>query len=158
MEEFVISNMDVGPMIVALRTRPADFEMDGSWLHHFPSRHRFSIDREGNVRLDARCDCAILHVQREQGRELWNAFQTWHSAYWWPTEINKEFARHFRTPNIWQRLYRAVRVKFRRLFIHTRLVPASSPLDRSNPVGASASRLSGTALVRERSRLRREAY
>jgi hypothetical protein len=118
MEEFVMRFLDVDPMIAALRARPSDFEMDGSWLQHLPSRHRFTIDREGNVRLDARCDCAILHVRREQGQELWNAFQIWHSAYWWPMEINKEFARHFRSPNIWQRIYRSLAVKLRRALRH----------------------------------------
>jgi hypothetical protein len=126
MEEFVMSFLDVGPMIAALRTRPADFEMDGSWLHHFPSRHRFKIDREGNVGLDACCDCAILHVRREQGRELWNAFQIWHSAYWRPIEINKEFAHHFRSPNGWQRLYRSLRVKVRRALRHNRQSPTTA--------------------------------
>jgi hypothetical protein len=119
MEEFVMSFLDVGPMIVSLRTRPADFEMDGGWLHHFPSHHRFSIDQEGNVRLDARCDCAILHIRSEQGRELWNAFQIWQSSYWWPMEINREFAQHFRSPNILQRLSRSVRLRFRRVLGRT---------------------------------------
>lgn len=113
MEEFVMSFLDLAPMIAAMRTRPADFEMDGSWLHHFPSDHRFKVDQEGNVRIDARCDCAILHVQRQQGRELWKVIQLWHSAYWRPMEINQEFAQHFRAPNIGQRLYRYVRIKLR---------------------------------------------
>jgi hypothetical protein len=82
MEEFVMGFLDVGPMIAALKTRPADFEMDGAWLHHFSSRHRFKIDREGNVTLDARCNCAILHVRRDQGRQLWGAFELWRSAFW----------------------------------------------------------------------------
>jgi hypothetical protein len=111
MEEFVVSFLDAGPMIAALRTRPADFEMDRSWLHHFPSHHRFKIDQKGNVKLDARCDCAILHVRREQGQDLWHAFQIWHAVYWQPTMINREFARHFRSPNLWRRLYRGLRVK-----------------------------------------------
>jgi hypothetical protein len=118
MEEFVMSFLDVGPLIAALRTRPTDFEMDGSWLHHFPSRHRFKVDQEGNVSLDARCDCAILRARREQGRELWHAFQVWHSAYWQPVTINREFVRHFRSPNLWQRFYRSVRVKVHQAFHH----------------------------------------
>lgn len=109
MEEFAMRFLDVSPMIAALRTRPADFELDGSWLYHFPSHHRFKVDQEGNVTLDARCDCALLRVRRDQGKELWKAFQIWQSAYWRPTEINKEFALHFRSPNLWQRLYRRLR-------------------------------------------------
>jgi hypothetical protein len=119
MEEFVVRFLDVGPMIAALRTRPADFEMDGSWLHHFPSHHRFKIDQEGDVKIDATCDCAFLHVRREQGHELWHAFQIWRSAYWQPTLINREFARHFRAPNLWQRLYRGLRLKVYRAFPHS---------------------------------------
>jgi hypothetical protein len=123
MDEFVMSFLDVGPIIGALRTRPADFEMDQGWLLHFPSRHRFQVDEDGTVRIDARCDCALLHVKHEQGRELWNAFQTWHAAYWRPTEINREFAWHFRPPTIWQRFYRGLRVKLRQTFRHDEQSP-----------------------------------
>ncbi len=42
--------LDVSPMIVALRTSPSDFEMKRGWLRHFPSRHEFKFDSEGNVR------------------------------------------------------------------------------------------------------------
>jgi hypothetical protein len=118
MEEFVVSFLDVDPMITALRTRPLDFEMDGSWLHHFPSHHRFKVDQEGNVKIDAPCDCAILHVRCEQGHELWHAFQIWYSAYWQPTLINREFARHFRSPNLLERVYCGLRVKVYHAFRH----------------------------------------
>jgi hypothetical protein len=123
MEEFAISFLDVGPMIAALKARPADFEMDGAWLHHFPSRHRFKIDREGKVTLDARCDCAILHVRRDQGRELWRAFEIWQSAFWQPATINREFADHFRSPNFWRRLYRG-------LYAQWLSIMRSMPLER----------------------------
>jgi len=36
MKEFVMSFLDVGPMIAALKTRPADFEMDGRLVASFP--------------------------------------------------------------------------------------------------------------------------
>jgi hypothetical protein len=114
MEEFDMSFLDLDPIIAALRTRPTDFEMDGKWLHHFPSHHRFKVDQKGSVRLDARCDCALLRARREQGQELWNAFQIWHSAYWRPIEINEKFAREFGSPNIWQRFYRDLRARVRR--------------------------------------------
>ena len=136
MEEFVMTFLDVGPMILALRTRPAEFEMDRGWLHHYPSRHRFQVDPDGNVRIETRCDCALLHVKREQGQELWNAFQTWQAAYWRPTAINRELARHFQEPSIWQRLYRGLKIIARQTFRHT---------------GQS-----GIALVHERARLRLE--
>jgi hypothetical protein len=114
MEEFGMRFLDLDPIIAALRTRPADFEMDGKWLYHFPSHHRFKVDQKGNVRLYARCDCALLRSRREQGQELWNAFQIWHSAYWRPVEINEKFAKEFGSPNIWQRFYRSLKARVRR--------------------------------------------
>jgi hypothetical protein len=94
------------------------------------------VDPDGNVRIETRCDCALLHVKREQGQELWNAFQTWQAAYWRPTAINREFARHFQEPSIWQRLYRGLKIMVRQTFRHT---------------GQS-----GIVLARERARLRLE--
>ena len=105
--------LDVSPMMIALRTNPSDFEMKRGWLHHFPSRHEFKFDQHGNVRLHARCDCAILSVRREQGLELWKTFQLWHTSYWRPTQINKEFAAHFRQPNALQRAVRRMVARIR---------------------------------------------
>jgi hypothetical protein len=109
--------LDVSPMIVALRTSPTDFEMKRGWLRHFPSRHEFKFDSEGNVRLHARCDCAMLAVRREQGLELWETYRQWHASYWRPLEINKEFASHFRTPNAVTRALRRLIAKIRRPFL-----------------------------------------
>jgi len=106
--------LDVNPMMASLRTRPDDFEMDGDWLQHTPSRHSFKFDEAGHVRLEAQCNCMMLAVSHEQERELWQAFQHWHQAYWVPTEINREFASHFRPPNIFQRLHRAMMNRWRR--------------------------------------------
>jgi hypothetical protein len=39
----------------------------------------------------------MLHVRRDQGRELWRAFEIWQSAFWQPATINREFADHFRS-------------------------------------------------------------
>jgi hypothetical protein len=142
--EQVMSYLDLSPMIAALRTRPCDFEMQQGWLHHIPSRHRFKVDREGSVRVEARCDCAMLAVRREQGRELWDAFQQWHSGYWRAVEINKEFASHFRAPTIWRRLCRQLVRRMRRMFrvtssegsVSSRRTKWSPP---SNAGGVSAS-------------------
>jgi len=106
--------LDVSPMIVALRTNPSDFEMKRGWLRHFPSRHEFRFDGEGNVRLHASCDCAMLAVRHAQGRELSDSFQLWHASYWRPLEINKEFASHFRQPNAVTRLFRKLVAMIRR--------------------------------------------
>ncbi len=109
--------LDVSPMITALRRSPSDFEMQRGWLHHFPSRHAFKFDREGNVRLHAHCDCAMLSVRQEQSRELWQAYQDWHVSYWRPVEINREFASHFREPNALRRLLRRITAGMRRRFL-----------------------------------------
>jgi hypothetical protein len=77
----------------------------------------------GKVTLDARCDCAMLHVRRDQGRELWRAFEIWQSAFWQPATINREFADHFRSPNFWRRLYRG-------LYAQWLSIMRSMPLER----------------------------
>ena len=100
--------LDVSPMIVALRERPDEFEQRGKWLLHTPSRHSFRFDCEGNVRLRASCKCALLSIEKQQGQVLWQAFQDWHQAYWWPTVVNRQFALHFRRPSLWRRLIRGV--------------------------------------------------
>jgi hypothetical protein len=172
MEQFAIEFLDVQPMIEALRTRPMDFEWDRGWLHHLPSNHWFKVDEEGDIRIDAHCDCAILRVRRDQGRKLWNAFQTWEAAYWRPIEINGEFARHFGPPNWLQRLYRGSRFMLRRALRYRKIRPSFVTTSLDNPLGqgqsplrtsnnldpASFPSLSGTALVRARARLRREAH
>jgi hypothetical protein len=109
--------LELSPMIAALRDRPTDFEVDRGWLVHFPSRHCFMFDRLGNVAMRARCDCAHLSVRVEDGQELWTAYREWHANYWRPIEINREFAAHFRRPNILQRALRRLLAKARRVLL-----------------------------------------
>jgi hypothetical protein len=106
--------LDVSPMIAALRIQPVDFEYSRGWLRHVPSRHRFQFDRSGRVTIDALCGCAALSVRPDQGEELYTSFQTWRQYYWQPTETNREFASHFREPNAWVRLFRDMRMAWRR--------------------------------------------
>jgi hypothetical protein len=105
-EQFVMEFLNVEPLIAALRMRPAEFEKDGNWVRHLPSDHRFKVDGDGNVNIDASCDCALLHVSRRQGKQLLRALSIWEAAYWRPVEINKEFASHFASRGLWQRIYR----------------------------------------------------
>ena len=90
--------LDASPMIHALRTSPETFEFTNGSLHHIPSRHRFQFDWEGRVRVEARCDCAFLAVNRDQENTLCQAFNEWRANYWRPIEINREFAMHFERP------------------------------------------------------------
>ena len=90
-----MSYLDVSPMMVALRTMPEEFEIKEGWLHHFPSRHSFVFDQEGQVRIRAECNCAFLAVQTDQSRELFSAYKSWQTNYWQPLLINREFASHF---------------------------------------------------------------
>jgi hypothetical protein len=113
--------LQLSPLIIALRERPADFEIDRGWLTHFPSRHSFKFDREGNVRSRAYCDCASLSIRPEDGQEFWVAFRTWHTEYWRPIEINREFSAHFRRPNPVQRFVRWLVVKARRSLLEPML-------------------------------------
>jgi len=112
--------LDLTPMLQAMRARPAEFEMQGSYLRHIPSHHLVNFDLWGNARVHARCDCAILDVSREQSDELRSAIAAWKVVYWEPhlaqleaerraAQINREFASHFRPPNLWRRLVAAFR-------------------------------------------------
>jgi hypothetical protein len=109
-------------------------------------------------------------VRRDQGKDLWNAFQIWEAAYWRPVEINKEFARHFGPPNWLQRLYRGLRLILRRALHYRNVRPSFVTTSLDNPFGsghspsrvsnnldtASLPFLSGTALVRAHTQLRRD--
>jgi hypothetical protein len=101
-------------MISALRFQPSDFEFSHGWLNHVPSRHRFQFDRSGRVTIDALCGCAALSVKPEQADELHTMYKTWRFSYWVPLETNREFASHFRAPNSWVRLFRDIRMAWRR--------------------------------------------
>jgi hypothetical protein len=107
-------SLDVAPMISALRFQPSDFEYAHGWLNHVPSRHRFQFDRKGHVTIDALCGCASLSIRPEQADELHLMFKIWRQTYWQPLEINREFASHFEEPNAWMRLFRDIRMAWRR--------------------------------------------
>jgi hypothetical protein len=106
--------LDVAPMIAALRFQPSDFEYARGWLNHVPSRHRFQFDRKGRVTIDALCGCASLSIRPEQADELHSMFTTWRQSYWQPLETNREFASHFAEPNALVRLFRDIRMAWRR--------------------------------------------
>jgi len=119
--------LDVRPMISALQFQPTDFELSHGWLKHVPSRHRFKFDSKGRVTIDARCDCAGQAVSREQGEQLYRAFTAWQQFYWRPHAIDREFASHFERPNAWVRLFRDIRMAWRRF--RRREEPATLPAE-----------------------------
>ena len=127
--------LDAAPLIEALRFQPEDFELRHGWLKHAPSNHRFQFDRLGRVTIEANCGCASMSVKPEQKDELYGMFKTWRSDYWLPLETNREFASHFAKPNAWVRLYRDIRMAFRR-FVR-REQPVSLPVDDLVPVSAT---------------------
>jgi hypothetical protein len=106
--------LDVSPLIAALRSEPSDFEFKGARLLHAPTRHSFQFDRMGNMTIDADCGCSGMAVRAEQRQELFAAFNDWREEYWQPLERNRAFASHFRAPNAWVRLFRDVRMAWRR--------------------------------------------
>jgi hypothetical protein len=122
-----LRNLDVEPMITALRFQPSDFEYAHGWLNHVPSRHRFHFDRKGRVTIDASCGCAALSVKPEQADELHSMFKVWRQDYWTPLETNREFASHFAKPNAWVRLFRDIRTAWRRFRRHE--APVTIPAD-----------------------------
>ena len=122
--------LDVSPMTSALHFQPTDFEYSHGRLRHVPSRHRFQFSPTGEVRIDAVCGCAGAAIRQEQADELLAAFQTWRQSYWQPLQMNREFASHFRKPSSWIRLFRDIRMAWRRF------------LGPSKPIGLKAAELS----------------
>lgn len=96
--------LDLAPAISALRSRPEDFEFSHDSLYHLRSRHRFHFVSEGDVRIDAACDCAQLRASREQAKALHGAYREWRASYWRSVEINREFASHFEPLPLWRRV------------------------------------------------------
>lgn len=139
---------------------PVNTEMDFTGAANFFPPH---LSTQGNT---------PMRVHRDQGRELWTAFRMWEAVYWRPIEINREFARHFGSPNWLQRLYRGSMLMLRRALRYRKARPSFVATSPDNPFGSGQSPLrisnnldrasfpflSGTALVRARARLRREAH
>ena len=108
------TNIDVSPMISALQFQPTDFEFSNGWLRHVPSHHLFKFDKSGRVTIEARCECSRRPVRKDQGDQLFQAFKAWRQYYWEPLQVDREFAGHFRKPDAWVRLFRDIRMAWRR--------------------------------------------
>ena len=120
--------LDVSPMIVALRTSPAEFDLRRGLLHHKPSGHRVLFDPlGGSARIEARCDCALLRISYQQSRELTEAYHRWEETYWRVVRINHDFASHF-DRRFWPRLATHLeRILQAGLAAFERLIPARRP-------------------------------
>jgi hypothetical protein len=104
--------LDISPMLAAMREQPDTFSLSHGWLKHRPSHHRFKVQADGYVTVDSECGCADLSVRSGQGRELYEALQSWQADYWVPREVNRHFARHFRPAGLWRRWLRKVAALF----------------------------------------------
>jgi hypothetical protein len=146
--------LDLTPMLQAMRTRPSEFEMQGTYLRHIPSHHLLNFDIWGNARVHARCDCAMLDVSRDQSEEMKAAISAWKVVYWEPhlarveaerraAKINREFASHFR-PSRWQRFLSLFRGRSAEM---TALVPADGD---ERPAASNGTAGQGAAARRAR--------
>lgn len=113
-----MSNLNVSPMISALRTSPEQFAVTRGTLQHIPSRHSFHFDSNGALTIAARCGCSTLVVEREQELELVKAFRQWNEEYWRPRQINEEFASHFAAPSLTIRVLLWLTERFRHTLLH----------------------------------------
>ena len=102
--ESEMSYLDVSPMMVALRVTPEDFELNHDWLLHIPSGHGFVFDPRGRARVIAHCDCALLAINPEQQRQLFTCFNDWKENYWFPKQVNAEFASHFKSRSFFRQM------------------------------------------------------
>jgi hypothetical protein len=119
--------LNVQPMISALRFQPGDFELSRGWLTHVPSHHRFKFDKKGRVTIDARCDCSIQSISGEDSDQLFQTFSSWRQHYWQPLQTDRHFASHFAKPNAWVRLFRDIRMAWRRF--RRRTEPVTLPTE-----------------------------
>jgi hypothetical protein len=111
--------LDASPMIRALSESPSEFEMEGNFVRHKPSRHVLKFDVHGDAQLVARCNCSQLPINQQQNVELRAAVAVWMDFYWRPlmareaaarrvAEINRAFAEHFRPRGLLRRTLDAV--------------------------------------------------
>jgi hypothetical protein len=76
--------LDASPMIRALSESPSEFEMEGNFVRHKPSRHVLKFDVHGDAQLVARCNCSQLPINQQQNVELRAAVAVWMDFYWRP--------------------------------------------------------------------------
>jgi hypothetical protein len=101
--------LDVNPMTRALSETPHEFEMEGNFVRHKPSRHMLKFDVHGNAQLVARRNCSQLPINHQQSNELRAAIAVWIDVYWRRVaEINRAFAEHFRPSGKIRRAFGAV--------------------------------------------------
>jgi len=116
-----MAELNLAPMLNALRAHPEEFEMSHGWLRHMKSDHRFQIATSGRLQIHADCNCHLLEVNRSQAEEFRVAFSSWQVMYWQPhldaiaekkqaaeiermaPEINRTFAAHFTVQSFLQR-------------------------------------------------------
>lgn len=109
--------LDVSPLMTSLRTRPEEFDFKSQWLRHIPSRHSFKFEPTGRVQIRAECNCAFLAIHPQQERQLADSFEKWHTNYWRPLEINREFASHFRPHSALRRTLIALTARINRWLV-----------------------------------------
>jgi hypothetical protein len=71
-------------MLAAMREQPEAFSLSRGWLKHHPSKHRFKVQADGFVVVDAEYGCATPSVRTEQGLQLNEAMKAWRAEYWRP--------------------------------------------------------------------------
>lgn len=112
-----MNELDVSPMIAALRSHPEQFEeFAPHHLFHLPSRHDFYFHSGNKASVSAHCGCSSLNISPEQQEAISNAFRQWHNSYWRTIVINREFASHFSPPSLFRgMLIKLVGATYRRL-------------------------------------------
>lgn len=123
--------LDLSPVIIAIRERPDEFEMIRGNLHHRSSRHSFQFRQDGELRVLADCDCALLMTRPEEAATFKSAFDGWHASYWRAVEINREFASHFRRRRGWREVCARI---LARVIEHLQAPPAAEPVVIRRPI------------------------
>jgi hypothetical protein len=101
-----VAYLDISPILAAMREQPDAFSLSDGWLIHRASRHRFKVQADGHVIVDAARGCSHRSVRNEQGRQLYEALETWQAEHWIPREINRHFSSCIRPSGFWRRWLR----------------------------------------------------
>jgi hypothetical protein len=99
---------DIGAFADAMRRDPEGFFIRDGYLHRRGSPVRYALHFGGLMVVELGADEVRRLLSRGDADLLASAFVQWHQEYWIPTQVAKAFARQFRQPRLWRRIWHRI--------------------------------------------------